>query len=333
MDISTEVAAIQAASQGSELRQPLVGALNKLNSGSLPAVTVSDVGKILKVGANGWEVGEKSGYMPVPTAAKQITENGTHDVTDYASAVVNVSGGGGVNILSGTDMPDSSIGVNGHIYLKYVESLPIGFTRLNYIQSTGNQYIDTGIIPTVNTSAKLKINIQSFVVSGILGCYWGFNGFFLATIDGSKLRWHCASNADLATSTNTDYEIELYNGGFNVNGSVVSNSTSTSIVSANLLLFRCPTDRYPGASCKIYSFVLYENGEPIRNFIPAKRDSDDAVGMYDTISDTFYTNLGSGTFISGDELANNAITHIYLKKNGSWQDLEGSSINDVNLGI
>lgn len=94
MDISTEVAAIQAASQGSELRQPLVGALNKLNSGSLPAVTTSDVGKILKVGANGWEVGEKSGYMPVPTATKQITENGTHDVTDYASAVVNVSGGG-----------------------------------------------------------------------------------------------------------------------------------------------------------------------------------------------------------------------------------------------
>ena len=76
------------------MRQPLVGALNKLNSGSLPAVTASDVGKILKVGANGWEVGDKSGYMPVPTATKQITENGTHDVTDYASAVVNVSGGG-----------------------------------------------------------------------------------------------------------------------------------------------------------------------------------------------------------------------------------------------
>lgn len=95
MDISSEIAAIQAASQGSELRQPLVGALNKLNSGSLPAVTASDVGKILKVGANGWEVGEKSGYMPLPTATKQITENGTHDVTNYAEAIVNVSGGGG----------------------------------------------------------------------------------------------------------------------------------------------------------------------------------------------------------------------------------------------
>lgn len=90
MDISTEIAAIQAASQGSELRQPLVGALNKLNSGALPAVTASDVGKILKVGANGWELGEKSGYMPVPTDTKQIVENGTYDVTNYASAQVYV---------------------------------------------------------------------------------------------------------------------------------------------------------------------------------------------------------------------------------------------------
>lgn len=99
MDISAEVAAIQAASQGSELRQPLVGALNKLNSGSLPAVTASDVGKILKVGAAGWEVGEKSGYMPAPTATMQITENDTYDVTNYASAVVNVSGSGGGSVL------------------------------------------------------------------------------------------------------------------------------------------------------------------------------------------------------------------------------------------
>lgn len=90
MDISTEIAAIQAASEGSELRQPIVDALTTLNSGTLPAVTASDAGKILKVGANGWEVGEKSGYMPVPSASLSVSENGTYDVTNYASTVVNV---------------------------------------------------------------------------------------------------------------------------------------------------------------------------------------------------------------------------------------------------
>lgn len=100
MDISTEITAIQAASEGSELRQPLVDALNKLNSGALPAVTVSDAGKILKVGANGWEVGEKSGYMPVPTATKQITENDTYDVLNYSQVQVYVSSGGGSTLIT-----------------------------------------------------------------------------------------------------------------------------------------------------------------------------------------------------------------------------------------
>ena len=105
MDISAEIAAIQAASQGSELRQPLVGALNKLNSGSLPAVTASDAGKILKVGANGWEVGEKSGYMPVPSASLNISTNNTYDVTNYAEAVVDVQPSGKINITqNGTDI-------------------------------------------------------------------------------------------------------------------------------------------------------------------------------------------------------------------------------------
>lgn len=38
------------------------------------------------------DISAGSGYMPVPTATKQITENGTYDVINYASAVVNVSG-------------------------------------------------------------------------------------------------------------------------------------------------------------------------------------------------------------------------------------------------
>lgn len=137
MDISTEIAAIQAASQGSELRQPLVGALNKLNSGSLPAVTASDVGKILKVGANGWEVGEKSGYIPIPTDTMQITGNGTYDVTNYASVVVNVSGG--IIPIMYLINPDELDVYNGITYKDYGLPASIG---LKVYQSDSSRYFN-----------------------------------------------------------------------------------------------------------------------------------------------------------------------------------------------
>ena len=89
-DISTEIAALQAASRGDEVRQAIIDALNKENANTLPAVTSSDEGKFLTVNSGGsWEVRSGS-LMPVPTDTKTITQNGTHDVTNFASANVNV---------------------------------------------------------------------------------------------------------------------------------------------------------------------------------------------------------------------------------------------------
>lgn len=89
-DISAEITEIQEASYGSEVRQSIVDGLNKVNAGTLPAVSVSDAGKFLKVNNDGeWEVGS-GGLIPTPTGTKNITENGTHDVTNYASANVDV---------------------------------------------------------------------------------------------------------------------------------------------------------------------------------------------------------------------------------------------------
>lgn len=50
---------------------------------------------------------------------------------------------------------------------------------------------------------------------------------------------------------------------------------------------------------KIYSCKLYEDGVLVRDFIPARRNSDGSVGMYDTVTKQFYGNAGTGSFLPG----------------------------------
>ena len=54
---------------------------------------------------------------------------------------------------------------------------------------------------------------------------------------------------------------------------------------------------------KLYSLQIYEMGVGLlRNFIPATRIFDSVVGMYETVTQTFFTNQGTGVFIAGPDV-------------------------------
>lgn len=44
---------------------------------------------------------------------------------------------------------------------------------------------------------------------------------------------------------------------------------------------------------------IYDNGTLIRDYIPVKRVSDNAVCLYDLVNHNFVTNAGTGTFLYG----------------------------------
>ena len=56
----------------------------------------------------------------------------------------------------------------------------------------------------------------------------------------------------------------------------------------------------PRAKMDLYNIKIYNHGELAFNGIPARRDSDSAVGLYDTVSNTFKTNAsGSAALTAG----------------------------------
>lgn len=50
---------------------------------------------------------------------------------------------------------------------------------------------------------------------------------------------------------------------------------------------------------KIYSVLLERDGTIVADLVPCYRKADGEIGMYDIVSNTFFTNVGTGTFARG----------------------------------
>ena len=80
-------------------------------------------------------------------------------------------------------------------------------------------------------------------------------------------------------------------------GSLARLSTQGRTSSSSLKLLT--QDQSACLAGKLYDFFLEQGGEQLMHLVPAQRDSDGAVGMYDEITDTFFENQGSGDFTPG----------------------------------
>lgn len=66
------------------------------------------------------------------------------------------------------------------------------------------------------------------------------------------------------------------------------------------MLFGSWMDIVWSVSLNWYGVKVYKNNEVLHNVVPAMRNSDNVLGMYDTVTKQFFTNVGTGEFIAGD---------------------------------
>lgn len=178
--------------------------------------------------------------------------------------------------------------------------LPDGYTELQYLESSGTQWIDTGIKPDQTYTLRIKFQTEQASSGGIAvsDANWQSNGF------GIWCNAAAFGNGTMQTTEwhgTTPIEIELSQQGLFVNGNLTwTPDTATFTVPANMTLFALNrngsiAEKLTG---KIYFAQLLKAGKLVRDFIPCV-DPAGNVGLYDLVGGKFYGNSGTGVFLAG----------------------------------
>ena len=197
--------------------------------------------------------------------------------------------------------------------------VPGGFTELEYLQFNGNQWINTGVIFTSKNQKKV-ITFSSVSAGDGSAVPYAICG----TQDGSKrtaymsLKTNGQMGLGLGDQASGGSVIQINNPNqkttvtiittnenkFSVTGGstdYVNQSTSGTFITGRpeyLGKLNIEATKYSAAFI-CYAYQLYEDDVLVFNGIPARRNSDNVLGMWDTISQTFFTNSGTGTFTAG----------------------------------
>lgn len=217
-------------------------------------------------------------------------------------------------------------------------NIPSEYTEVEYIESTGTQYINTNIIPTDTTGVEAKITIcnDNNWDNVFIGCretgtgenrYWidvdwtgtdtiifGFNGN-TPTNDRYFLKGSDVGKSFIISMNYMNDRTGKING--ITYDTTISSKTLVSM-SKPMYIFAGNRSGYAAYqySGKLYNLKITDGTNVIRNFVPCYRKSDNVAGLYDLVNSTFYTNQGTGNFIVGP-----------IKEN------ESISLSDTNVNI
>ena len=182
-------------------------------------------------------------------------------------------------------------------------------TRLEYINATGEQYIDTFYPLWKNNNWKIEVKFD-------ISEFYNYNNMFgFSTVKDTNNEMWIASDKNyyvrvggidktsIATlELDTPYTIVHDNTGDNflnyVNGELVKTLNKANTNKANNISFAHRKDS-SYLKGKIYGLKLWSDGKLVRNFEPSYNTVTNAAGLYDTVEGIFYACVGTNSFTAG----------------------------------
>lgn len=170
---------------------------------------------------------------------------------------------------------------------------------VDYVETNGTQYIDTGFKPNQNTRV-----VVDFKADNVAQHVWGSriewrNNSFLCCWE-TNFDWCVQINASNFNGGSFDakarHTVEMSCTEFKVDGTTTATYSVDAFQCTNNLLIASvqnseQSENFVG---KYYSFKVYDGNNLVRDYVPVK-NSQGVYGLYDRINDTFSPSTGSLT--------------------------------------
>ena len=205
---------------------------------------------------------------------------------------------------------------------EYSSVVPPEYTQLDYLTFSGDQYIDTGVILTNSQNIENVIEMQADSASG----FQTWTGFMKTSemtprygINFYGNKWMIGINATSSNGVTADSGRHIVKFVTTNNAQILYDTDGTTelarssldanALSSNVLPLYIGARNNSGTPVNFVNgnigrTYLKQNGVMLYNLIPARHNSDGVLGMYDTVTGTFFINEGIGNFGAGNVVTN-----------------------------
>lgn len=198
--------------------------------------------------------------------------------------------------------------------------LPSAYQEVEWIGCNGIQYITTDYIPTITENMKIEMDYMftkkqdedSFLFGSRLD--GSFNTVTFQCENYNNNNWYCANGiwqfrnvlSMRGNNLNTRYSLVMDGNVITIsNLTYTTSETRRNNYAVPIYIFAgnwIGGTQYINVGARIYSLTFTADGVKEAEFVPCYRKLDGEIGLYDTVSKTFYTNAGTGTFLKGADV-------------------------------
>ena len=315
----------QTGSYGTTQPNPTAAVYLLGNAGGQYADINSDI-YMARIKENGVTVMDYVPARQVATAGFYDTVSGTFKT---ALTPANLSADG--NTVPTPDAPMDIVSNNGVLKARHQSGLPLGYTLLDYVESTGTQYVNTGVAVNANTrvTAEFEFTSSTFSTRRLFGKIAGASTGALNYREYASFYWF-KSNTITASSVGKHIVDFKTDDNVYLDGAVIgTKGTFSGGSNLPMYLFAELSDggNINYGSVKVYRFTIFEDTAVVQDLIPCKNASN-IVGMYDLVSGQFFTNAGTGDFVAGSTVSDPV--EIYTDGTVETINMHGKNLFDKN---